>query len=252
VFGALALLWCSGAEAEPKDGEKKILIFGDPNSHNPQWQKDLMERSLQQVARAFKASSFEIDLIPTTEVSPSIIKERLVHYAGSLSTNDTFVMYSHSHGTRRGTYFSSWPDLAESVLAIPARNVVILTMSCASGNLTDTFASMKSRWEGRSNQGRSLIILTPVAAEQKAGPSPEPGIGNPFSYAVATAAQGAADGISGAKKNGQIEMNELVDYVLKTTHEKSRWQSQRPQFAGEFPVGAVLLSLHGVDRPASE
>jgi hypothetical protein len=223
-------------------GAKKILIFGDIAPNNPPAEQALMERSIRQVADAFKAHSYEIDLIPTAQLSAKVVKERLAQYARTLTTNDTFVMYSHSHGGPRGTFFANWSEFTDDILAIPARDVVIFAMSCHSGNLTDTLTKRKSEWEGRSRVGRSLVVLAPVSAAQLCGPSPERGVGNPFTYAVTTAAQGAADGISGSDKNGRIEMKELVDYVLKITHDKSRGQSHSPQFAGEYPVGAVFVS----------
>lgn len=231
------------AQPRPEAGAKKLLIFGDPNPRNPQWQKDLMENSLRKIADTFKAQGYEIDLIQTADLNGTVVRDHLARHARSLSPNDTFVLYSHSHGGPRGTFFLDWTQFADAILALPARDVVVFAMSCASGNLTDTLTAMKTKWQGRSAQGRSLVVLTPVAADQNAGPSPEPGIGNPFTYAVATAVQGAADGISGAEKNGRIEMKELVDYVLKTTREKSRLKDTKPQFAGEYPPDAEFVPV---------
>lgn len=251
VFGLTLLVGNVGAGAQtllPKSakssvGAKKILIFGDAAPNNPAPQQALMERSIKLVADTFTAHSYEIDLIPTRELNARVVKERLAGYARTLGTNDTFVMYSHSHGGPRGTFFANWAEFTDSILTLPARDVVIFAMSCHSGNLTDTLNRRKAEWEGRSNVGRSLIALTPVSAIQLCGPSPEPGVGNPFTYAITTALRGDADGILGAGKNDQIEMRELVDYVIQTTHDKSRGQSHSPQFAGEYPANAVFVLL---------
>jgi hypothetical protein len=222
-------------------GAKKLLIFGDPNPRNPPWQKDLMENSLLRISTAFKRQGYEIDLIRTSELNAAVVREHLARHARSLTPNDTFVMYSHSHGGPRGTFFLNWTEFADAILAIPARNVVVFAMSCRSGALTDTLATMKPKWEDRGGLGRSLVVLTPVAADQDAGPSPEPGVGNPFTYAIATAVEGAADGSLGTERNGRIEMRELVDYVIKTTREKSRGRDYQPQFAGIYPPDAVFV-----------
>lgn len=230
--------------AEPftsTDGVRRILVFGDAATNNPPRQQALMEQSIKLVADTFKARGYEVDLIPTKELNRRCVQERLAHHARTLGTNDTFVMYSHSHGGPRGTFFSGWDDYASAVLALPARDVVIFSMSCHSGNLTATLNRRKDEWAGRGKTGRSLVVLTPVSASQLCGPSPERGVGNPFTYAVTTAAQGAADGFAGSEKNGRIEMRELVDYVMQTTREKSRGKSHEPQFTGEFPAGTVLL-----------
>lgn len=233
-------------------GTGKLVVFGDPNPRNPAWQNALMERSLQQVADAFKAlpaTAFDIDLIPTRQLTRGLIQERLAQYSRSLATNDTFVIYSHSHGNAVGTYFASWPDLADAILKIPARNVVVLTMSCHSGYLAEALQAKRNLWEGRTNSGRNLIVLTSVSPEQSSGPSPEPGIGNPFTYAVTTAIQGAADGFSGRPKDGRIEMQEFVDYILKTANEHSRGQVHQPQAAGEYLPHAVLFPANLATPP---
>ena len=242
---AFCLATLDGAlSADPplsNEGVRRILVFGDAAPNNPPRQQALMERSIKLVAETFKAHGYEVDLIPTTELGSSIVKERFAHYARTLGINDTFVMYSHSHGNRRGTFFAEWDAYASAILALPARNVVIFSMSCHSGNLTDTLNRRKSEWAGRSDSGRGLVVLAPVSASQLCGPSPEPDVGNPFTFAVTTAARGAADGFGGAQKNGQVEMQELVDYVIHTTREKSRGKAHTPQFAGEFPVGKEFV-----------
>ncbi len=139
---AVCLATLDGAlSADPplsNEGVRRILVFGDAAPNNPPRQQALMERSIKLVAETFKAHGYEVDLIPTTELGSSIVKERFAHYARTLGINDTFVMYSHSHGNRRGTFFAEWDEYASAILALPARNVVIFSMSCHSGNLTDT------------------------------------------------------------------------------------------------------------------
>lgn len=246
----LALLGCVAAysraetmlQFNPTRGDQRLLVFGDPSTNNPAWQEALMERSLRSVSDVFKAQGFTVDLIPATNLNARVVSERIAHYTRTLGTNDTFVMYSHGHGYPRGTFFGTWSEFADRILALPARHVVIFTMACHSGALTDALKQRKAEWAGRSRDGRSLVVLTPASAVQIAGPSPVRGVGNPFTYAITTAAQGAADGFPGGDKNGRVEMQELVDYVLKTTQEKSQRQGQSPQFAGDFPAGAVFVS----------
>ncbi len=80
-----------------------------------------MEKALQQVADAFRSHSYEIDLIPTKQVTPRIIKERLAHYARSLTAHDTFAMYSHSHGGSKGTRPQQDPGFARLIRIIALR-----------------------------------------------------------------------------------------------------------------------------------
>jgi len=198
-----------------------------------------MDRSLARVAEAFAAHGFEVDQVLTRELDDRVVRERLADYARTLTSDDTFVLYSHCHGGPFGTFFAFWQRFADMILALPARNVVVLAMSCQAGNLTDKLQKRKAEWEGRAAAGRSLVVLTPVDASQNAGPSPEPGIGNPFMYAVISAMQGDAD----KDRNGRVEMQELVDHMLAVTRAKSRDQSYRPQFAGVFPPVTTFVAM---------
>jgi hypothetical protein len=237
----------------------RLLVFGDPSESSPPEQLALMERSIAGVAAAFAAHGFEVDLVPTEDLSASVVRERFAEYGRTLTSADTFVLYTHSHGGPFGTFFAGWVQFAERILALPARNVIVLTMSCQAGGLTDRLLARKAKWEGRGALGRSLVVLTPVDASQNAGPSPEPGIGNPFTHAVITAVQGDADGCSGRERNGRVELQELVDHVLAVTRAKSRDQSYRPQFAGVFPAEATFVTVtpraaaqpHGTSEPAA-
>ncbi len=202
-----------------------------------------MKRSLDGVAAAFAARGFEVDRVPDEDLTPSIVRARFAEYERTLTDADTFVLYTHGHGGPFGTFFAGWIPYAERILAMPARNVVVLSMSCQAGGLTDRLMARKAKWEGRAASGRSLVVLTPVAADQNAGPSPEPGIGNPFTHAVITAVQGDADGCGGRERDGRVDMQELVDHVVAVTRAKSRDQSYRPQFAGEFPAGTTFVTV---------
>jgi len=237
----------------------KLLVFGDPSRTSPPEQLALMERSIAGVAAAFAAHGFEVDLVPTEDLTASVVRERFAEYERTLTSADTFVLYTHGHGGPFGTFFAGWVQYAERILALPARNVIVLSMSCQAGGLTDRLLTRKAKWEGRGALGRSLVVLTPVDASQNAGPSPEPGIGNPFTHAVITAVQGDADGSSGRERNGRVELQELVDHVLAVTRAKSRDQSYRPQFAGVFPAEATFVTVtapapvpaHGTPEPAA-
>ena len=242
-----SLALCAQADIAPPPAAPtarcRLLVFGDPSPTSPPEQLALMERSIAGVAAAFAARGFEVDLVPTEDLTPGVVRERLAEYERTLTSADTFVLYTHGHGGPFGTFFAGWVPFAERILALPARNVIVLAMSCQSGGLTDRVLARKAKWAGRAAAGRSLVVLTPVDASQNAGPSPEPGIGNPFTHAVITAVQGDADGCSGHERDGRVELQELVDHVRAVTRAKSREQSYRPQFAGEFPAGATFVTL---------
>ena len=97
-------------------------------------------------------------------------------------------------------------------------------------------------WEGRQAAGRDLVVLTAVAADELATPSPDPAIGNPFTHAVSTALRGAADGFDGRPVDGNIDMAELTGYVLRTAAGTIRGQEHTPQHAGEHLASDIMAS----------
>jgi hypothetical protein len=50
------------------------------------------------VAAAFAAHGFEVDLVPTKDLNRKVVRERFADYARTLTSDDTFVLYTHGHG----------------------------------------------------------------------------------------------------------------------------------------------------------
>jgi len=184
------------------------------------------------------------------------VKAKLDDLRQKVRAQDTVVIYTHSHGLPLGlgldwetrnkelvTY--KWEEYAEAIVSLPAKNVIVFTMSCHSGYLTEALKKISNKWEGsRKNAGRSLIVLTAVSTEQLSKSTDQnlqSGIGNPFNYAVRTALAGAADGTVDGNKDGKTSFDELVKYVIKTAKEKSTDQYAEPQFAGEYVADGSLF-----------
>lgn len=202
--------------------------------------------------------SMDVELDPL-KTSIADIRAKFSALKSELSSNDTFIMYSHSHGllpglgidwnfarTNRDLVTYKWDEFAEGIVSLPAKNVVIFTMSCHSGYLTEALNRISSKWEGqRKTNGRNLVVLTAVNMEQESSPTNNDtsitGIGNPFTYAVRTAIGGAADGAVDGQMDGKISMKELVRYVLKTSKDKSKDKYAEPQFAGEYSDNDIFL-----------
>lgn len=102
--------------------------------------------------------------------------------------------------------------------------------------------SSRASWEGRRAAGRDLVVLTAVAADELATPSPDPVIGNPFTHAVSTALRGAADGFDGRPVEGNIDMAELTGYGPRSAAGAIRGQEHTPQLAGEHRASAIMAS----------
>lgn len=213
------------------------------------------------------------------KVTGAILRERLEALARTAAPHDTVIIYTHSHGRRDGFEETQplggivvdlpvrrtahggtllWDEYADLILGIPARNVIVLTMSCYAGGLVGHLESepVRQRWrDRREREGRNLIILTSQNAELTSEPivwSRE--LVNPFTLAVARAFAGDADGFrlvdgrAGPRgpEDGALTAGELVDFVLDTTattvsERPRRPNTARPCVTGSYRRDDVLL-----------
>ena len=211
------------------------------------------------------------------QVTGAIFREQLRRLAKTATSRDTVIIYTHTHGTkanderqtpaglvldpgpkRPGEHaVFSWEQYADLLLEIPAKNVVVLTMSCYSGGLIERLNSpeVRRRWENRKREGRNLVVLTSQNKELMSPPIvKQRELINPFTYAVSAAFAGQADGFTlvdgkadnAGPKDGRLTVGELIDYVLHTTEQTKSDAPQRPniaqpQLTGSFDRDAVLL-----------
>lgn len=269
------------------------LAVGDPNGERcfffgfsrtmPEEPLPMQQRgydAVQQVSARLEPAGFEVHLLqsplPNTNGSPQPVTrksvlEQLDVLCETLQDDDTLIIYSHTHGlkTRNGRAgglllgrnspsergILSWPDYAETLLRLPAKNVVVLTMACHSGELTDWLKSdekAQGLLKERRESGRNFLVLT----SQKAGALSNPRliegrIINPFTYAVMKAFEGGADGYrSGKPENppdGALTLGELMAFVLDETAKHIRGPDKEndpaPQAAGSFNPQTVSVRL---------
>ncbi len=230
---------------------------------DPPGKQDFGLDQMTKVADALTAvpsPNFHVEVVvDPNQISIDSLRAKLAAYRDNLDDQDTFVLYSHTHGETPGLLIDfetgslegaayRWEDLAKDIVALPARNVVILVMACHSGYLAEAINAIDADWQGqRVAAGRSLVVLTAVSKDQLSNPtdiSTAPtAVGNPFTYAVRTALGGAADGVSDGVQDKQVTLSELVKYVLETAKEASTDGYADPQFAGEYVAEEVLFSV---------
>ena len=209
--------------------------------------------------------------------------DHLLDLATSVQPDDTVFIYTHTHGQRtpaapsescggivlslpvndpitRGVF--PWEEYAKLVLKIPARNVIVLTMACFSGELIDTLNEqrMKDMWKDRKSQGRNFVVLTSQNSTKLSSPI---GIGdqiiNPFTYALITALNKDSYTStsnphieSNDRKNKQphsdtkITIGEFIDHILITTKEtpsniRQYKNTAEPQVEGSYNRSDVLI-----------
>jgi len=218
----------------------------------------------------------------TETVTGEIFRKRLEALAATAGPDDTVVIYTHSHGRKAGFEDAQplggivvdlpvrrtahegtllWDRYAEAILAIPARTVVVLTMSCYAGGLVDHLESdaVAPRWrQRRTTEGRNLVVLTSQNADLESGPIGKDGeLVNPFTLAVARGFAGAADGfvLPGGEpappgaKDGELSIGELIDFVLHATEHTRSEVAGRPNTAKPCVTGCFdrtdILSRYG-------
>jgi hypothetical protein len=243
--------------------QASAFTFFKPAPSDPPGKKDFGLDQMTKVADALTtvpSPDFHVEVaVDPNQISVASLRATFAAYRDSLGDQDTFVLYSHTHGETPGLLIDfetgslegaayRWEDLAEDIVALPARNVVIFVMACHSGYLAEALNALGTDWKGqRETAGRSLVVLTAVSKDQLSNPtdvSTAPtAIGNPFTYAVRTALGGAADGASDGEQDKKVTLSELVEYVLETAKEASMDGYADPQFAGEFVAEEVLFSV---------
>lgn len=199
-------------------------------------------------------------------VDKNVVTARLNSYAGSLKPSDTLVIYSHSHGldnrlapdgsTREGGLLvgveqgigkMTWSEYAEHLLSLPAKNVIVFTMACYSGNLIEVLntTAFKARWENRRKEGRSFVVITAQNSDLLSGPANINGtMINALPYAVEQAFAGRADGhrdefVQGAL-DGRLTLGELVYYTLHTSRTAGVGNTNDSKMTGSFDPSYVL------------
>lgn len=217
-------------------------------------------------------------------VTGDIVRKRLKQLTRTVTPADTVVIYTHSHGRKDGFEGSQplgglvmdlparhpkhagtflWDEFAELLLEIPAKNVLVLTMSCFSGGLIEFLESPKIRlrWQNRRvEEGRNFIVITSQDSQKKSVPITIDGITiNPFTHAVASVLSGKAVGLRhrGDGRHGEqvscssLSVGETVDAILwSTKHTLSEsdrpalQNSAQPQHTGSYDRGDILFRFN--------
>ncbi|MHC5038141.1 MAG: EF-hand domain-containing protein [Planctomycetota bacterium] len=284
-----------GKKPEASDPKTRLLLVSKALCLDPQ---DLQERGvvaakkITDAMRKFRPESIVDALAEAVmtkqqflrggvkeKVTGDTFRERLRQLAKTVSPQDTVIVYTHTHGRKagfeelqplggmvldhpirrpehQGTIL--WNEYVELLLKIPAKNVLVLTMSCFSGGLVEHLDSpqVRDRWKDRKpKQGRNLIFLTSQNKDRMSPPIVKDGeVINPFTFAVAKALAGEADGFKGKngesaesrRKDGKLTVGEIIDYILHTTENTisehaQRWNIAKPQVTGSFDREDVLI-----------
>ena len=214
-------------------------------------------------------------------VTGDIFRNRLQRLIDTAKPQDTVIIYTHSHGCRNGFEESQplggmvvdlpikqlphggvmlWDEYTDLLLRIPAKNVIVLTMSCFSGGFVEFLNSkeVQDRWKDRRvKEGRNLIVLTSQNDSLTSNPIFKGDVVvNPFTYAVAKALEGEADGFvlvesqptNEPHKDGKMSVGEMIDFILHTTENTTSDRTRlmntaHPKSTGSFDRDDILFGF---------
>lgn len=162
-----------------------------------------------------------------------------------LTPNDMYVQYSSGHGFEGGLQFGgSWREIASRILSLPAKEIIIFTMSCHSGGLIDEINRNQAAWRNFRSQGRTLFVMTSSTLEQTSstGPGfvnggPAGSAGSAFGHALWKSLWGDADGAFDGVKDGFIELAEIETFVKMKTRQLG---GHTPVTTGAYSKGLIM------------
>ncbi len=188
------------------------------------------------------------DLIGYSSATASNIKKEWNRLKGLMTANDMFVQYSSGHGSESGLAVGvSYDDIANNTLSYPAKELIVFTMACYSGNLVDSFNNQKSKWQNFASQGRTLMVMSSSASSEESstgpgtdvdeGGGPDGSAGSAFGFALWKALIGYSDGSADGVKDGFISLGEIKTFVVQKTQEVG---SHTPQITGVFNGSLIM------------
>jgi hypothetical protein len=163
-------------------------------------------------------------------VNRTRILDRWNTLAGQMTNQDMFVQYSSGHGSRTGLAVGvTYNEIRDNALRYPAKEIIIFTMACLSGNLVNSFNNVRDQWADFAEQGRTLLVMASSRANENSSTGPgrdpdEPGgpngsAGSAFGHALWKSLIGYADGYVDGVKDGYISLDEIVQYSTYLTED---------------------------------
>ena len=253
--------------AKDLDPKTYVLVVGRAKLSDSITQQQRASDAVGFVSRAFRESYPDIEVIsmvdppiclkrlktflPEQRVSVQSVRDQLLDLSRKVQPEDTVILYTHTHGIKPGEGMGSgglvmglpmidedrgvlsWQEYGDLLLAIPAKNVIVLTMACFSGNLVDTLLleHNRAKWASRSREGRSFVVLTSQNSLLPSSPiKHRSNVINPFTLALLEILSEDAK---------PIRLGQFVDSILtKTGQFESRDLKLRntaePKAAGDY------------------
>lgn len=172
----------------------------------------------------------------------------------NFSSDDMYVQYSSGHGFSDGLAVGvSYDQMRDYALSLNARETIVFTMACYSGNLVDSFNEMRSSWQDYQAQGRNLFVMASSESDDTSstGPGRDPdepngpngSAGSAFGHALWKALIGYADrkgnGMQG-NGDGRISLQEIISYTVRKTQTIG---GHTPVYTGSYDPALVIAKV---------
>jgi len=189
----------------------------------------------------------------------STIREQWQSYKNKMTSHDMYVQYSSGHGSHSELMIGvRYDEIRDAVLSFPAKELIVFTMSCYSGNLVDSFNKKKSVWENWGQYGRTLMVMASSKSweESSTGPGtdsdesggPSGSAGSAFGHALWKALIGYSDGFGDGIKDGFLSLGEIRDFSIWKT---KRVGGHTPVVTGVYNDGLVMAEVPSKEFIAS-
>lgn len=175
------------------------------------------------------------------------IKAAWADLKSKITPADMYVQYSSGHGSQSGLAVGfSWDVIRDQVLAFNAKETIVFTMACYSGNLVNSFNKKKTEWENFQSQGKTLFVMGSSKASETSstGPGTDPeeagpngSAGSAFGHALWKALIGYADGEKSGVKDGYLNLEEIRDFTVKKTVSVG---GHTPQHTGAYDAKLIM------------
>lgn len=167
----------------------------------------------------------------------------------NFTPDDMFVQYSSGHGYHNGLAVGvTYDQMRDYALSLNARETIVFTMACYSGNLVDSFNERRAEWQDHRAQGRNLFVMASSESDDTSstGPGRDPdepngpngSAGSAFGHALWKALIGYAD--RQGNGDGKISLQEIITYTVRKTQQVG---GHTPVYTGSYDPALVIAKV---------
>jgi hypothetical protein len=232
-------------------GVKYYLGWGAAMSGDPSMMHNEVKYDVQHTHDIF-SKDVGGSYTPTKFIGPSTSKSQIAgewtRLTQKMTSDDMYVQYSSGHGSQSALAVGvTYNEMRDAALAMPAKEIIIFTMACYSGNLVNSFNNKKTTWQDWGSKGRTLMVMASSKASEESatGPGtdkdesggPSGSAGSAFGHALWKALIGYADGFVDGVKDGYISLGEIEKFTISKTQSVG---SHTPVVTGVYKSALVM------------